>query len=58
MSSMLARAKGTVAEFALSMGERSSRGWPVFLIVRMSLKWAGIMAAVCDGGVHIALRYV
>lgn len=24
-------------------GEHLSRGWPVFLIVRMSLKWVGIM---------------
>lgn len=39
-------------------GEHLSRGWPVFLIVRMSLKWAGIMAAICDGGVYTAPRYV
>lgn len=44
---MLAWAKGIVAEFALSMGgERSSRGWAVFLIVRMSLKRPGIMVAI------------
>lgn len=39
-------------------GEHLNRGWPVFLIVRMSLKWAGIMAAVCDGGVYTAPRHV
>lgn len=37
-------------------GEHLSRGWPVFLIVRMSFKWAGIMAAICDGGIYTAPR--
>lgn len=39
-------------------GEHLSRGWPVFLIVRMSFKWAGIMATICDGGVYTAPWYV
>lgn len=38
-------------------GEHLSHGWPVFLIVRMSLKWAGIMAAIYDG-VYTAPRHV
>lgn len=58
MSSMLAQAKGIVAKFRTFNGEHLSHGWPVFLIVRMSLKWAGIMAAIRDGGVYTAPRHV
>lgn len=52
MSSMLAWAQGNCSRIRTFNGEHLSRGWSVFLIVRMSLKRVGIMATICGGGTY------